>query len=125
MDVLRFDATEDLPSVMFDNSKGVFEISKRSLPENAILFYEPLIEHVTEYLRAPKAETNVILHFDYISTSSTKQVMKMIMLFDELSKTKKVNLNWNYDNGDTDMLQTGSRLEKLTGMKFIFNEIRS
>ena len=124
MDIFRFDATEDLPSVMFDNSKGVFEISKRSLPENAILFYEPLIEHVTEYLRAPKEETNVILHFDYISTSSTKQVMKMIMLFDELSKTKKVNLNWNYDNGDTDMLQTGSRLEKVTGMKFIFNEIK-
>ncbi|MBA3680315.1 MAG: DUF1987 domain-containing protein [Bacteroidetes bacterium] len=125
MDVLRFDATEDLPYVMFDNSKGVFEIAKRSLPENAILFYEPLIEHVTEYLRTPKEETNVILHFDYISTSSTKQVMKMIMQFDELSKTKKVNLNWNYDIGDTDMLQTGSRLEKLTGMKFLFNEVRS
>lgn len=125
MDVLRFDATEDLPSVMFDNSKGIFEISKRSLPENAILFYEPLIEHVTEYLRAPKEETNVVLHFDYISTSSTKQIMKMIMLFDELSKSKKVNLNWNYDIGDTDMLQTGNRLEKLTGMQFIFSEIRS
>ncbi|MBL7909496.1 MAG: DUF1987 domain-containing protein [Bacteroidia bacterium] len=123
MAILDLQATEDLPCVLFDNDKGIFEISKRSLPENAILFYEPLIEYVNEYLRSPKEETNVVFHFDYISTSSTKQIMKMILLFDQLKQNKKVNLNWNYDKGDVDMLQTGKRLEQLTSMKFIFNEV--
>ena len=123
MAILDLDATEDLPSVLFDSDKGIFEISKRSLPENAIIFYEPLINYVNEYLNSPKEETNVVFHFDYISTSSTKQVMKMIILFDQLMKSKKVNLNWNYDKGDVDMLQTGKRLEQLTSMKFIFNEV--
>lgn len=49
--------------------------------------------------------------------------MRIILLFDELAKTKTVKLNWNYDIGDGDMMQTGTRLEKLTGLKFIFNEV--
>jgi hypothetical protein len=123
MAILDLDSTDDLPCVLFDSEKGIFEISKRSLPENAMLFYEPLINYVNEYLKAPKEETNVVFHFDYISTSSTKQIMKMIMLFDQLEQSKTVNLNWNYDQGDVDMLQTGKRLEQLTSMKFIFSEV--
>ncbi|MBA2614061.1 MAG: DUF1987 domain-containing protein [Bacteroidetes bacterium] len=123
MAALNLEATEDLPQVLFDSSKGVFEISKRSLPENAILFYEPLLDFANEYLKAPKEETTIAFHFDYISTSSTKQIMKLILLFDPISATNKVNLNWNYDHGDVDMLQTGKRLEQLTSLKFIFNEV--
>ena len=123
MEVLKLAATEDLPCVLFDYDKGIFEISQRSLPENAILFYDPLVDSISQYLRSPNEETNVVFHFDYISTSSTKQIMKIILLFDQLSKTKKVNLNWNYDKDDIDMLQTGNRLEKLTSIKFNFKEI--
>ena len=123
MEVLKLVATEDLPCVLFDYDKGIFEISQRSLPENAILFYDPLVDSISQYLRSPNEETNVVFHFDYISTSSTKQIMKIILLFDQLSKTKKVNLNWKYDKDDIDMLQTGNRLEKLTSIKFNFKEI--
>ncbi|MEO6302744.1 MAG: DUF1987 domain-containing protein [Bacteroidia bacterium] len=123
MEILKLEATEDLPCLLFDGDKGVFEISRRSLPENAIRFYEPYIDYINEYLRSPKEETNIVFHFDYVSTSSTKQIMKMIMLFDQLKQTKKVNLNWNYDKGDVDMLQTGSRLQQLTSFKFVFNEV--
>lgn len=123
MNALKIEATDDLPKVIFDDYKGFFEISKRSLPENAVLFYEPLLNYIFEYLKNPKDETTVVFHFDYISTSSTKQIMKIILLFDELSKTKKVNLNWNYDKDDVDMLQTGNRLEKLTCLKFNYAEI--
>jgi hypothetical protein len=123
MNALKLEATEDLPEVSFDGYKGVFQISKRSLPENAILFYEPLLIYISEYIKSPKDKTTVVFHFDYISTSSTKQIMKIILLFDELAKTKQVELNWNYDMGDTDMLQTGNRLEKLTGLNFLYAEV--
>jgi hypothetical protein len=123
MATLKREATEDAPNVMFDDHKGVFEISKRSLPENAIIFYDPLVAYILDYLKSPKEITNVVFHFDYLSTASTKQIMRIILLFDELAKTKTVKLNWNYDIGDGDMMQTGTRLEKLTGLKFIFNEV--
>jgi hypothetical protein len=123
MATLKREATDDLPNVMFDDYKGVFEISKRSLPENAIIFYDPLVSYILDYLKAPKEVTTVVFHFDYISTSSTKQIMKIILLFDELAKSKTVNLYWNYDLGDIDMLQTGNRLEKLTNLNFIYKEV--
>ena len=50
-------------------------------------------------------------------------IMNPLLLFDELAKTKTVKLNWNYDEGDTDMLQTGNRLEKITSLKFNYKEI--
>ena len=84
METLRLEATDDLPCVMFNFFKGIFEISKRSLPENAVVFYDPLVNSILEYMKTPNEETTVTFHFDYISTSSTKQIMKMILLFDEL-----------------------------------------
>ncbi len=123
MDILKLEATDDLPCLLFDGDKGIFEISKRSLPENAIRFYEPYLEYINNYLRSPKEKTQITFHFDYISTSSTKQIMKMIMLFDQLKQTNTLTLNWNYDKGDVDMMQTGKRLEQLTSFKFVFNEI--
>ena len=123
MDMIQLSATEDLPEINFDGNKGFFQISKRSLPENAVLFYEPLAEYVTNYLKLPQSETNIFFHFDYINTSSTKQLLKIILLFDQLKHEQKVALNWHYDQGDSDMLQTGRRLEKLTSLKFNFKEI--
>jgi len=45
-------------------------------------------------------------------------------LIPELSKTRKVTVNWNYDKGDADMMETGERLEKLmSSLKFTYNEV--
>ena len=49
MATLKREATEDSPNVMFDDDKGLFEISKRSLPENAIIFYDPLVAYIIDY----------------------------------------------------------------------------
>lgn len=123
MEMIQLSATDDLPEVNFDGTKGFFQISKRSLPENAVLFYEPLVAYITNYLKLPQTETTVFFHFDYINTSSTKQLLKIILLFEQLNEAQKVTLNWHYDQGDSDMLQTGRRLEKLTSLKFCCKEI--
>lgn len=122
MEALKIQSSADSPNVIFNQFNGTFEISKRSLPENPIQFYEPLLNYLNEYFKAPKEETTVTFHFDYISSSSTKQIMKMILLFDQLAKTKTVKLYWKYDKGDMDMLQLGNRLEKLSNLKFIYIE---
>lgn len=123
MKVLKLEATEDTPFVFFDGQNGVFEISKRSLPENAIVFYEQLIIFINDYKTLPANETKINFHFDYLNTSSIKQIMKVILLFDQLAKSSQVYVTWCYDNGDIDMLQTGQRFEKLTSLKFNFKEI--
>ena len=123
MEAINLPATDDTPKVILDIEKEFFELSLRSLPENAIQFYTPLLQWLNNYSSSPKEATNFIFHFEYISTSSTKQVMKLILIIDQLAKSKKVNIYWHYDKGDNDMMQTGERLEKLTAMKFIYKEI--
>ena len=44
---------EDTPSVILDKEQGLFEIGHRSLPENAIAFYEPILNWLNEYKSAP------------------------------------------------------------------------
>ena len=123
MKLLKLDATEDTPFVFFDAQNGIFDISKRSLPENAIVFYEQLLIFINEYKSLPALETKVNFHFDYLNTSSIKQIMKVILLFDQLATSTKVFVTWCYDVGDTDMFQTGQRFEKLTSLSFNYKEI--
>lgn len=123
MKLLKLDATEDTPFVFFDAQNGIFEISKRSLPENSIVFYEQLINFINDYKTLPTTETKVNFHFDYLNTSSIKQIMKIILLFDQLGESNKVSVIWCYDKDDTDMLQTGQRFEKLTKLSFTYKEV--
>ena len=123
MDALLFPPSDDTPGVVYDTQKDSFTISGRSLPENAIQFYAPVLGWMNNYIRSPKEISNFTFHFEYVSTSSTKQVMKLMLAIDQLSKSKKVNVYWHYDSGDSDMLQTGERLEKLTSLKFIYKEV--
>ena len=123
MEALILQSTDDTPKVVFDIEKDSFEISGRSLPENAIQCYTPLLQWMNNYISSPKEISNFTFHFEYISTSSTKQIMKFILAIDQLAKSKKVNVNWHYDIGDSDMMQTGQRLEKLTSLNFIYKEV--
>lgn len=123
MENLVIESTDDTPKVMFDAEKGLFEISLRSLPEDSGNFYGPIIEWFENYMRSPKEESHFIFHFEYISTSSTKQIMRLFLLVNELVKTKKVNVTWRYDKDDEDMMQTGKRLQKLTTVPFKYEEV--
>jgi len=122
MEALIIQNSDDTPAVNFDPVKGIFELSGRSLPENAIQFYTPLLEWMNTYIQSPSSASTFNFNFEYLSTSSTKQVMKLILMADKLSKSSKVTVNWQYDKGDEDMMQTGERLQKLTSLQFNFRE---
>jgi hypothetical protein len=123
MDALSFHATEDTPKIEFDYVNGLFEISGRSLPEDSITFYTPVGDGLKNYIQSPKEESNFTFHFEYLSTSSTKQVMKLFMMINELDKIKTVNVFWKYDLHDEDTRQTGQRLQKLTAIEFKYLEV--
>lgn len=115
--------TDDTPKVISENSGVTLSISGRSLPEDAITFYNPVIDWLKKYVASPKPESNFDFHFEYISTSSTKQIMKLFLMINELSKSNKVNVIWKFDKDDEDMKQTGKRLQKLTTIDFDYREV--
>lgn len=123
MNPLIIERTEDTPKVVFDLNNNHFEISSRSLPEDSVSFYSPVAEWLQKYIQTPREDNSFVFYFEYISTSSTKQIMKLILMIDELAKTRKVKVTWKYDSDDEDMLQTGKRLQKLTSIDFNYIEV--
>jgi len=123
MDILKIEKTSDTPNVTLDSTNNLFEFSYRSLPENAIDFYNPILDWIEEYSKNPNNETVVDFKLEYFNTASAKQIAKVLLKLLEISKKAKVKINWYYDKNDTDMLASGQRYSKLINLEFEFIEI--
>lgn len=112
------EAKEDTPKVIFDTESKIFEISARSLPENAIGFYEPVLTWLNSYSKDPLDLTVFNFKLEYFNTSSAKQLAKILLILENLAKNKKVVINWYYKKEDADMLASGTRFSKLIDLNF-------
>lgn len=110
---LIIETTEDTPRIYFDQSKGIFEISEKSLPEDAVEFYNPIIEWIGKYSKSPNKVTNFNFKLDYFNTASSKQLIKILLLLEKIARKHDVNINWYYREIDEDMLALGRRYAKL------------
>ena len=118
LEKLLIDAKEDTPKVILDPENKVFEISARSLPENAIGFYEPVLIWLNNYAQFPIDMTVFDFKLEYFNTSSAKQIAKILLILENLAKKSKVVINWYYKKEDADMLASGTRFSKLIDLNF-------
>ena len=56
MKTLTIEGTPKTPMVKFDGETGKIEIKGRSIPENSIEFYKPLVEWLDEYADVKHSE---------------------------------------------------------------------
>ncbi len=113
MDTLFLNHTEDTPKVVFNKYEGIFLIEGRSLPENAVAFYLPLLDWVQKYSQAPNSETYFDIRLDYFNTASAKQITKLLLAIQELAQKNTVKVRWYYLKEDTDIMSSGARFSKL------------
>ena len=113
------------PFINFDAEQGVLEMKGRSIPEVASEFYQPLLDWINQYMGEPKRETNVSLMFEYFNTSSSKCILDVFKLLEDLHKSGKsvVNITWNYTEEDEAMYEAGMEYQALVSMKFIMNPL--
>ena len=123
MENLIIEKTSDTPSVYLDSSEKI-EISERSLPENAIDFYSPIIDWFNEYAKNPNKETIVNFKLEYFNTSSAKQIAKILLILQKLAENSNVLIKWYYSANDSDMHSSGIRYSKLVKVNFEFIEIQ-
>lgn len=119
---LIIDSTEDTPKIIFDSESKIFQISERSLPENAIGFYEPLLNWLSQYSNNPIELTVFDFKLEYFNTASAKQIAKILLILENIGKKKNVVINWYYKKEDSDMLSSGTRFSKLIDLNFNFAE---
>ena len=69
MESLIIEGAENSPSVILNKQENNFEISGRSLPEEVIGFYSPVMNWLEKYVRDPNDKTLFKLKLDYILSS--------------------------------------------------------
>ena len=122
MDPLIIEPNQDKPGVKFMPDAGILELSEKSLPENALAFYEPVISWLKEYLENPSPETLFNFKLDYFNTASSKKIAQILSILKQNCKTHNIKICWHYEEEDIGMLHDGKRFEKLIGMPFTFIE---
>lgn len=108
------------PRVQADISKGYVLICGRSIPEHAEKFYEPLLKWIQEYL-AMKKPITIDFKLIYLNTNSWRNFLVLLQMIEKAGII--YTINWFYEEDDTDILQAGKDLSKLSGLNFNFVEI--
>ncbi|MCC6600786.1 MAG: DUF1987 domain-containing protein [Crocinitomicaceae bacterium] len=121
MDGIQLPASPKTPGVRFVPNDGFLEIKGRSIPENSLEFYRPLIDWVESYGKAPAGETNLHIHLEYFNTSSSKCLLDLFKRLENVSG--KVTIHWYYEQDDEDMLEAGEDYEAIISVPFKMIEV--
>jgi len=119
MEAISIEGTAKTPTVKFDAQAGVFEIKGRSIPENSIEFYKPLVDWLDEYAKGPLPSTQVNVQLEYFNTSSSKCILDVFKKLEAINKgNSEVVVNWYYEEDDEDMLEAGEDYESIIRVPF-------
>jgi hypothetical protein len=121
MESLNIEGTKSTPRVEFDQSKGIFQITGKSLPEDVMHFYKPVMDWFQKYLENPNATTVLEIQLEYFNTASSKIVFEIIKLLKvPATNGKDVKVHWRYYEDDEDNLEVGQDYASLVNVPFTF-----
>lgn len=124
MENLFVEKSEKTPEVLLEGSKGLIVIKGRSLPEDPIGFYKPIIEWVHEYCHAPSKRTEVNVHLEFFNTSSSKCILDIFRCLElAYKKGSDVAVNWICDEDDEDLLECGEDYRSIINLPINIIEI--
>lgn len=121
MEDLSLEGTAKTPTVDF-KSEGELLIKGRSIPENSIEFYKPLIDWIATYSDNPKENTLVNIQLEYFNTSSSKCILDVFKKLESISDST-VSVKWYYEEDDEDMLEAGEDYEAIIDLSFEMIEV--
>jgi hypothetical protein len=125
MKTIQIEGTPKTPTINFDASTGVLELKGRSIPENSIEFYKPIVDWLDEYALNANAQTNVNVQLEYFNTSSSKCILDVFKKLEAISKNgNKIVINWHYEEDDEDMLEAGEDYQAIINVPFKMVEIK-
>ena len=121
MDTLLIEQTEDSPRVVLDPVDKLFEISGKSLPEDVLEFYQPVLDWLNAYRKEPVAETKFNVRLIYFNTASSKMLLDVMEAFAIAAENgSKVEIEWHFLNVDEDMQEAGEGYAEIVDIPFKF-----
>lgn len=125
MEPLIIIGTNEIPTIILDKDKGIFELTGQSIPEEAISFYTPVIEWFEEYAHEPLPKTIFRIQLEYCNSSSSKAVVDILEVLEEMKLAgKDVEVHWLYMEDDDDLLDMGKEFQSILKVPFQFVAVK-
>lgn len=127
MHTLEITGSHKTPTIKFNAITGSLEIRGRSIPDNAVEFYEPVLAWINEYSVAPKPETTLLIELDYFNTSSSKKILDVLKSIEgiQLSGKSRAVIKWLYEEGDDDLKEAALEFSEIVQVKFELVSIKA
>lgn len=114
MDSIKLRETEDTPNVILDSDRGLVYFIGKCFPEDADDFFLPLLRWVRDY-SDKKELKEVMFKLDYFNTASSKKILELFLLLQQLmQKGQRFNVVWYYREDDDDIRDSGRKFSSLT-----------
>ncbi|WMN11144.1 DUF1987 domain-containing protein [Marivirga salinae] len=125
MDAYYLEATPKTPKLDFNPDADTFLISGRSIPENSIEFYKPLLDWLDKYVHNPLESTIFEIKLEYFNTSSSKCLVEIFRKLEKIHDSgNKVTIEWYFDEEDEDMEESGEDFKEIIKIPFKMKEIK-
>ena len=119
MEPLQLEGSPKTPHVHFDPATGLLELKGRSIPENSIDFYKPLIDWIDKYGRSPNSKTALHVQLEYFNTSSSKCILDVFKKLESIrAGGTEVTVLWHYEADDEDILEAGEDYAGIINVPF-------
>jgi len=121
MDSINIKGSLHTPSVDFNAETGELEMCGRSIPEETLNFFNPLINWVKDYSQEPQPITTLNLKIEYLNSGSHTSLLVILKKLEELhnsDKGVKVTVIWYYEEDDEYMLEAGEEYAEMLDVPF-------
>lgn len=123
METIRINATEDTPNVILDPVNNHFEISGRSLPEDVVVFYQPIMQWLEQLQEDPVKDMNLVIKLEYFNTASSKLLLDILLKLEDIFQNgTPVKVTWCYLTSDADMREAGEEYSEIVGLPFSLSQ---
>ncbi len=117
--------TSSTPSVMLDSEKGMIQFEGRSIPEDAEVFYLPILSWLEEYYNKPVPVTNLIFRLDYVNSGSSKYLLEFFRIVGRnYRQGHQCLVIWHYEEEDEAMQDLGDHYRITVKIPFEFKVIK-
>ncbi len=112
--------TKRTPEIIFKTS-GELMIKGRSLPEDVINFYKPVLDWLEEFKSTKPEKVTLTIDLSYLSTSTARIALEILRTITSIENCN-TTINWLYEEEDNDMREQGEILQSSIKKSFEFLE---
>ena len=125
MEPLIIIPTFSTPSVNMDANTGLLQFEGRSIPEDAEIFYGPILAWIEEYYNNPPPFTHVDIKLEYVNSGSSKYLLELFRIVGRNYKNgHECLVTWYYEEEDEAIQDLGEHYKVTINIPFEFKMIK-